>query len=157
MSNLRLLSHNLRPPGLDSYGLNAALEGLCHDFSLHAPLKVTYAGQDLPGLKELPALSLYRFAQEALTNAAKHAEASAIEVTLACDSDMISLTVQDNGQGFLPPDLDNTVPADGAGLVGIVERLEMVDGRLTIHTAPGQGATLVATIPAHTNTNKEVA
>ncbi|MCA9975585.1 MAG: GAF domain-containing protein, partial [Anaerolineales bacterium] len=147
MSNLRLLSHNLRPPGLDAYGLNAALEGLCHDFKIHTSLVVTYKGVELPDLATLASLSLYRFAQEALTNVVKHAAATAVHVTLAQELDMISLTIEDNGSGFSIPNLEETVPVNGAGLVGMVERLEMVDGRLDITSTPGQGSRLTAVVP----------
>ncbi len=147
MSNLRLLSHNLRPPGLDAYGLDAALAGLCQDFQAHTALAIHYTGTELSDLAGLAALSLYRFAQEALTNAAKHAEATEVQVTLAQDSDMITLQIEDNGRGFIVPDLDESVPAQGAGLVGMIERLEMVNGRLRIASTPGQGSRLTAVVP----------
>ncbi|MCA9916637.1 MAG: GAF domain-containing protein [Anaerolineales bacterium] len=147
MSNLRLLSHNLRPPGLDVYGLSAALEGLCHDFNTHTPLSLQYLGEELPDLDSLAALSLYRFAQEGITNAVKHAQASQIQVKLAQNSDTITLTVIDDGVGFEPPDMEEAVPASGAGLIGMVERLEMVDGSVMIHSKPGEGSRLTAVIP----------
>lgn len=147
MNNLRLLSHNLRPPGLDAYGLHAALEGLCQDFEMHTHLQVQYTGLDLPELAPLPALSLYRFTQEALTNAAKHAEATTVQVTLDRDGKMVRLTVADDGRGFVLPNLDEVVPSDGAGLLGIVERLEMVDGRLEVDATPGEGSRFTAVIP----------
>lgn len=147
MTNLRLLSHNLRPPGLDAYGLDAALAGLCLDFANHTSLRVDYVGIELADLAPLTALSLYQFVQEALTNTAKHAKASEIEVTLSQNSDMIALTVKDNGQGFTPPDLAETVPAQGAGLLGMIERLEIVDGNLSIESASGRGSVLTAVVP----------
>ncbi|MBE2198908.1 MAG: GAF domain-containing protein [Anaerolinea sp.] len=147
MNNLRLLAHNLRPPGLDAYGLDAALAGLCQDFQTHTSLQVSYKGVDLPNLAALPALSLYRFAQEALTNAAKHAQATLVAVRLSLDSDMITLVIEDNGEGFSPPDFEESLPAQGAGLVGMIERLEMVNGRLHIASIPGQGSQLTAVVP----------
>lgn len=147
MSNLRLLSHNLRPPGLDAYGLDAALAGLCQDFAAHTQLSILYSGIALPDLASLTALSLYRFAQEALTNAIKHAQATKVQMTLSHDSDMITLLITDNGQGFVPPDLEENVPAQGAGLLGMVERLEMVDGRLSIESIVGKGSRLTAVVP----------
>ncbi|MEZ4646869.1 MAG: ATP-binding protein [Chloroflexota bacterium] len=132
---------------MDAYGLNAALEGLCHDFKIHTSLVVTYKGVELPDLATLASLSLYRFAQEALTNVVKHAAATAVHVTLAQELDMISLTIEDNGSGFSIPNLEETVPVNGAGLVGMVERLEMVDGRLDITSTPGQGSRLTAVVP----------
>jgi signal transduction histidine kinase len=147
MSNIRLLSHNLRPPGLDVYGLDAALAGLCQDFETHTHLKIAYSGNKLPKLADLTALSLYRFAQEAITNAAKHAEATEVQVTLGQDSDMITLRVADNGRGFRSQQLDQDSPKVGVGLTGMVERLEMVNGRMQIESSPGQGSVITALVP----------
>lgn len=147
MNNLRLLSHNLRPPGLDAYGLNAVLGGLCQDFETHTALAVTYSGIELPDLADMPALALYRFTQEALTNAAKHAQAKSINVLLTKEGKMITLSVKDDGVGFTPPDFDGTVMPSGAGLLGMLERLEMVDGRLQIQSSPGEGSQLTAVVP----------
>ena len=147
LSNLRLLSHNLRPPGLDVYGLHAALVGLCQDFETHTPLTVRYEGVEMPDLEPLTGLSLYRFVQEGLTNVAKHAEATEVRVALTHDVDKVTLVIHDNGRGFIPPDLDEVIPANGAGLVGMMERLEMVDGRLTVESTPGKGSQLTAVLP----------
>lgn len=147
MSNLRLLSHNLRPPGLDAFGLDAALAGLCQDFQTHTSLSITYTGVALPELAPLPALALYRVAQEALTNISKHAQATEARVSLTQDSDMINLTITDNGTGFTPPNFEEALPGQGAGLVGMIERLDMVNGRLHIESTPGQGSILTAVVP----------
>lgn len=149
MSNLRLLSHGLRPPGLDAYGLDAALEGLCEDFRLHTQLQVTYRGDDTLEVDPLPALSAYRFAQEALTNVAKHAEATAVDVTLRQDGNVIKLTVKDDGRGFAAPNPSEDHPRTGTGLVGMIERLELVDGHLEIDSVPGRGSLLTAVVPQH--------
>ena len=77
----------------------------------------------------------------------KHAQASQIQVKLAQNSDTITLTVIDDGVGFEPPDMEEAVPASGAGLIGMVERLEMVDGSVMIHSKPGEGSRLTAVIP----------
>ena len=150
-TNLRRISHNLRPPGLDAFGLDAALRGLCEDFAHHTGLNVSYKGSKVPDLQPLPALSLYRFAQEALTNIVKHAQASAVHVVLEPGSDTISLQVDDNGQGFVPPDWDATVLPQGTGLVGMLERLEMVDGYLDIRSTEGEGTRLTAVVPLETD------
>lgn len=147
INNLRLLSHNLRPPGLDVYGLDAALEGLCQDIQAHTAIPVIYSGAELPDLPDLSALGLYRFAQEALTNALKHAKPTEIRVDLSLDSDTILLKVTDDGVGFVPPNMELSLPSEGAGLVGMVERLEMANGRLLIDSTPGAGSQLTAVVP----------
>ncbi len=146
MTNLRLLSHNLRPPGLDIYGLHAALEGLCQEFQAHTSIAVTYSGTDVPDLEPLPALSLYRFVQEALTNAARHGQATQVGVSLCREADAVVVQVADNGQGFELADALGA-SANGAGLVGIIERMEMVNGRLQVDSARGEGTVLTAVVP----------
>lgn len=147
MSNLRLLSHNLRPPGLDTYGLHAALEGLCQDFEDHTALKITYEGSNSLELPSITALSLYRFVQEALTNIMKHAGAEQVQVELAHNEDCVWLNVIDDGDGFDVPDLESGPVQGGVGLMGMVERLEMINGRLEIHSSPGEGSRLTAVVP----------
>lgn len=150
INNLRLLSHNLRPPGLDVYGLDAALEGLCQDLQAHTATRVVYHGAELPGLPDLSALALYRFAQEALTNAIKHAKPTEIQVDLSINLDEVTVKVTDNGTGFEPPNLEISLPTQGSGLVGMVERLEMTNGYLTIDSSPGTGSQLTAVVPLTT-------
>lgn len=147
MNRLRRLSHNLRPPGIDTYGLDATLAGLCQDFALHTQIAIAYNGIETPKLASLSVLTLYRFAQEALTNAAKHAQAAEIQVTLRREDGTVSLCVADNGRGFVPPAFDENSTGSGAGLQGMLERLEMVDGELKIDSAPGRGSRLTATVP----------
>jgi len=149
MDRLRLLARNLRPPALDTTGLNPTLEGLCRDFSRQTHLAIHYRGTDLPRLPDSVQIGLYRFLQEALTNVAKHAQANQIVVTLQNNKKMISLSVQDDGQGFELTDL--TTSQDGIGLLGIQERLELINGRLSIEAKPGKGTELTAHIPLGEN------
>jgi signal transduction histidine kinase len=154
MSNLRLLAHNLRPPGLDAFGLDAALAGLCQDFSTRTQLRVNYRNADVPDLPQLTALSLYRFAQEALTNVAKHAEAQCIEVILQADAEEVRLSVKDDGRGFdLPTGREASAKGAGIGLLGLRERLETIGGSLEIQSVPGQGTMLVARVPLEGETS----
>lgn len=147
MENLRALAHDLRPPGLDTFGLDVALEGLCRDFAARTGLSVTYSGEELPELPTAIALSLYRFTQEALTNIAKHAEAQTVSVQLRRENGALSLTIVDDGRGFAyEPD----AKGQGVGLVSMQERLDLLNGVLDIHTAPGEGARLTARVPLDT-------
>jgi signal transduction histidine kinase len=109
---------------------------------------VNYRGVEILDLPQQTALSLYRFAQEALTNAAKHAEAECIEVVLQVDAQEIRLLVKDDGRGFeLPTEEETSVKAVGMGLTGMYERLETLRGRLEIQSTPGKGTTLIACVP----------
>lgn len=131
----------LRPPVLDDLGLEAALRGL---------------GGSVPGaqvevdLQPCPLaphveLTLYRIAQEALNNAAKHAEATQVLVQLYPRGEEAVLVVGDDGAGF-----DPSLPASrhSYGLLGMGERAEMVGGTLTIRSRPGQGTKLTVVVPA---------
>lgn len=146
METLRTLAHDLRPPGLDAFGLNVALEGLCYDFSARTALPVRYHGLDLPELPTAVALSMYRLVQEALTNIAKHAEATQVEVNVARGDGQLELSIADNGKGF-PAEADAPRQRGGIGLVSMRERAELLGGTLDIETSPGQGTRLIARIP----------
>jgi signal transduction histidine kinase len=148
METLRTLAHDLRPPGLDAFGLNVALEGLCYDFSTRTELEVVYRGLELPELSTTVALSIYRLVQEALTNIAKHAAASRVAITVTREDEQLCVEVADNGQGFVQ-DVDAERPRrrGGIGLVSMRERAELLGGTLEIDTSPGQGTRLTARVP----------
>ena len=146
METLRTLAHDLRPPGLDAFGLNVALEGLCYDFSARTALPVRYHGLEMPELPTAVALSMYRLVQEALTNIAKHAEATQVEVHVTRSDGQLELSVVDDGKGFIS-ETDTPRQRGGIGLVSMRERAELLGGALDIETSPGQGTRLVARIP----------
>ena len=148
METLRTLAHDLRPPGLDAFGLNVALEGLCYDYGARTELAVNYHGLELPELPTAVALSIYRLVQEALTNIVKHAEAGQAHVELSRDDGHLCVVVTDNGKGFVS-DAEAEQPRrrGGIGLVSMRERAELLGGTLEIATAPGQGTRLTARIP----------
>jgi signal transduction histidine kinase len=143
MEQIRLLAYGLRPPALDAVGLNYTLEGLCRDFAERTQLSIDYAGAELPALPEAANICLYRFLQEALTNVAKHAHANHVRVAVRCDAETISLSVEDDGQGF---EVQAKALA-GIGLLGMQERIELLGGRLEIESWLGQGTRLTAYIP----------
>jgi signal transduction histidine kinase len=95
-------------------------------------------------LPDTVGISFYRFVQEALTNVAKHAEATEVQVTMAYDGVTLALQVRDDGKGF-----DGIVKADedrsaGIGLLGMQERFRLLGGECQIDSTPGQGTYLVA-------------
>ncbi len=147
LEKLRSISHSLRPPALDAIGLNAALEGLCRSFTQRTQLPVSYDGMDTTGISNPIDICLYRILQEGLTNCAKHGQASHVEVSLKRNGEAVQLSIQDNGLGF---DLAETLSDQnetGIGLIDMQERLESLNGRMNVHSKPGAGARLVATIP----------
>jgi PAS domain S-box-containing protein len=148
LEQIRVLAQGLRPPELDVVGLNPTLEDYCHDFAEHARLSIDYSGAELPELPDAVAICFYRVLQESLTNVARHAHASHVWVALRCDADTLSLSVEDDGQGFdVPTEVSVSRQPRGIGLVGMRERLELLRGRLEIRSRPGQGTRLVAYAP----------
>ena len=145
MEHIRLLAHDLRPPVLDTFSLDEALEGFCHDFSERSQLPVHYNGEQTPPVRDPLAISFYRFLQEALTNVVKHADASHAHVVLDVGDETIELSVQDDGKGFDPREEDPS--GKGIGLTGVRERFELLGGRLEIESQPGQGTQLTAVAP----------
>ena len=92
-------------------------------------------------------IHLYRFLQEALTNIGKHAQAHRVRVALAYDSEMLSLSVEDDGAGF---DVASTLGAKSQGRIGLIgmqERVDLLNGRLDITSQPGHGTRLLARVP----------
>lgn len=141
IQNLRRLTRALRPIYLEDLGLAAALEMLCRETGQASGLQVSFqsTGQErrLPATAEL---ALYRIAQEALSNAARHAGASRAALEIGFTPQAVVLEVSDDGHGFSVPESPaEFVPAGHYGLLGMHERAELIAARLEIHSAPGQG------------------
>jgi len=150
---IRLLARGLRPPALDTLGLNLTLEAFCHDFSKRAQLAVRYEGKDVSGLSDVVSICLYRTLQEALTNVVKHAEATEVDVRLEVEDHTVRLVVTDNGRGPAPESGKSfEEEPTGIGLLGMQERLELLGGWLEVNTEPGQGMRLVAHLPLRERT-----
>jgi signal transduction histidine kinase len=146
MIQIRMLAQALRPPALDTLGLNNTLDGYCREFAARTGLTVEYKGQALPNLTEALTISFYRLLQEALNNVARHAQADEVKVALQYDGETVSLVIEDNGQGF-DPRRRRSRQSGGIGLVGMQERLELLGGRMDVDSQPGRGTKLVASIP----------
>ncbi|UCI08054.1 sensor histidine kinase [Mesorhizobium sp. B1-1-8] len=136
---------NLRPADLDRLGLRASVEDLatmlCAQLGIPCDVDLEALSSPLPG--EI-GLTLYRIAQEALTNIGKHARPSRVSVTAHIHDHRMRLAIEDDGHGF-----DNHVePGPGhLGLAGMKERLALVGGELTVETAKGKGTAVYADVP----------
>ncbi len=146
LADLRQVCAELRPPMLDTLGLGAALRALSEDWSVQHNIPIRL---DLPAdaaLRVLPgeaAVNIYRVAQEALTNVARHAQAHTVNLSLHWDATHLTLTIQDDGQGFVLPDVFSDLAVQGHfGLVGIQERVNLIGGQLAIESSPHRGATV---------------
>jgi two-component system, NarL family, sensor histidine kinase UhpB len=143
LEEVREIARRLRPEALDDLGLRNALRALVASVARDARLDVTPEIEaDLPLLAAEQELVVYRVAQEALTNAVRHADADALRVSLRADSDAVVLTVQDDGRGFDPGN-DTTA----SGIRGMRERALLVRGRLDLQSARGRGTVVTLRIP----------
>ena len=155
LAQIRAMGHELRPPALDLLGLAPALQGHCRDFTRRCQIPVLFSTQgNIPLLPDPYNISLYRFLQEALTNIARHAQASQVWVKLSASEDGIQLSVRDDGSGFARPmhsgaafSAQRKDGSPGLGLLGMQERITNLNGRLQIETEPGEGALLIAWLP----------
>ncbi len=138
----RRIIEDLHPAALDTLGLAGALEGLAREFAERSELQVQTRLDDLP-LAEAAQLTAYRLVQEALTNVAKYARASRVQIALLAVGNRAHLTVQDDGIGFDP---DQRL-ASAHGLLGMRHRVEAADGQLRVHSAPSQGTRIDAELP----------
>jgi signal transduction histidine kinase len=143
LQDVRRLAVQLRPKALDDFGLAAALERLAQTFSettgMHVELETQLGEERLPAEVET---TLYRIVQEALTNIVKHAEATSVSILLVRKATTAKVVIEDDGRGF---DTDD-VRAQGLGLVGMRERVELHEGRLTVESTATSGTTLVAEV-----------
>jgi two-component system sensor histidine kinase UhpB len=129
---------------LEHADLNEALKRHCADIEQHHQIKVAYsASSDLGPLRPDVALCLFRVAQEALSNAIRHARAHAIRVHLAASNGSIELGITDDGVGFIP----ETRTPSGLGLRSIDERVRLVGGTVILDSQPGQGTRLRVRVP----------
>jgi two-component system sensor histidine kinase UhpB len=142
---VRRMASALRPPALDHLGLAAAIELEAAAVARRTGLRCRVSG-NLPTAAMTPeqTTAIFRIVQEALTNVVRHADASAIRVTLKQTPRSVSVTIHDNGRGIAEHAL--TDPAS-IGLLGMRERAELVGAGLMISSRPGKGTTVVIAIP----------
>ena len=144
MQELLTLARQLRPTALDDLGLKAALAGNVSDLDNRSAVEVSFRS-DASTYSDLSTdaqLVVYRVAQEALSNAAQHAEADSVEVSLARLNGTVELTVTDDGRGFT---FDQA--SRGLGMGGMRERALLVGGDLRIESRPGVGTRVRLRVP----------
>ena len=137
MNELLMLARQLRPTALDDLGLKAAVGGLVEGLGASEITATLDADGDFSALPDDVQLVVYRVAQEALSNAARHSGARNVRVTLRRMGDGAELAVSDDGRGFAFAEAEA-----GLGLAGMRERALLVGGELTIESRPARGTTV---------------
>jgi two-component system sensor histidine kinase UhpB len=138
LQEVRAIASRLRPEALDDLGLKSALAALANDVARQTGLSVERSLTPVqPPLSAEEELVVYRVAQEALTNAARHGQAGHISLSLAMCNGAVELTVRDDGGGF-----DPEAVATGSGLRGMRERAVLVDATLDVTSTAGNGTTV---------------
>lgn len=145
---IRKLSHALLPPSLEEFGLITALNDLIDPLSVTGKnfIEKQWSGFREECMKKSQKLTIYRIVQEQLNNILKHAGAKKIicSLHLMDDGKAIELLVKDDGLGF-----DTTVKKNGVGLRNIISRAALFDGKVSIHSQPGQGCELKVLFPGN--------
>jgi signal transduction histidine kinase len=149
IENLRRLTRALRPIYLEDLGLATALEMLVKESQDASGCRIDFIkkGSEIRLEPEVE-LALYRMAQEALSNIARHAQANQATLCVAFQPQEVKLEVSDNGRGFqVPKSPAEFAPSGHFGLLGMNERAELIGARLEIQSAPGQGTRLTICLP----------
>src|SRR5919202_2070882 len=144
LQDVRRLAVELRPKAIDDFGIVAALERLTQTFSeatgIEVQLEAALGDERFPGEVET---TLYRIVQEALTNTVKHAGARKVSILLMRRGGAATVVIEDDGRSFDTA----AVREDGLGLLGMRERVALLEGKLTVESSPEAGTTLVAEVP----------
>jgi len=146
-SELRRLSHELRPPVLDDLGLVPALEFLADGVSSRIGVPIVVTGSVTARPAGAVEVAVYRVIQEALTNVAKHAHASNVVIAVRQSESTLHCSVRDNGTGFDISAMAVNPAERGLGLLSIRERIDALGGTHQIVTAPGEGTEVLLAVP----------
>lgn len=146
MHELLALARELRPAALDDHGIVPALRTQVRMFGERWSMPANFAADGTrPMLGEFEQIVAYRVVQEALSNVARHAQATRVKVTvMGCNGSEVKVTVTDDGHGFAPDRLNG----GRSGLAGMRERALLANARIDVHSAPDEGTTVQLTLPA---------
>lgn len=148
IQDVREISQLLRPTILDDFGLEAALSSLTQRFSTRTGVNVSFESNlDNARLRDETETHLFRIAQEALTNVARHSQATEVSINLKRSGDDIQMRIRDNGRGF---DMSQAAKSHGLGLAGMQTRAEGCGGVSHLKTSPGNGVEIEIQCPTGT-------
>jgi len=145
VQTVRRIASDLRPGILDDFGLAAAIEWQLQEFCGRVGLECEFeANIDELDLDPASSTAVFRLFQETLTNVARHAQATRVTAELEVTDDELRLQVRDNGRGISTTEIGNS---KSLGLLGMRERVQQLNGQLSISGAPGQGTTVLIRVP----------
>ncbi len=149
MRDVKNISHGLRPDMIDTLGLVPSLRELFNEIIQNTNIKINFFSQRVPKhFDQNKELAIYRIAQEALTNVIRHARAKNVFVNLVKKDDNLSLSVEDDGVGFIQDKAMKITKGKGLlGLLIIKERTVQLEGKFTIESQPGKGTHVLVEIP----------
>ena len=144
---VRRIASDLRPVMIDDLGLMAAIESMLHEFSQRSAIRTDLvANVEGNEFRDPLATAVYRMVQEALTNVARHAEATLVKIRFSTAGDRLAVCIHDNGRGID----EAAIKKDGSyGLLGIRERAQTLGGNARIFRAPEGGTTVEIEVPLH--------
>jgi signal transduction histidine kinase len=143
LNDVRAISHGLRPVHLEQFGLRETLLNLCEQFGQASSLEFVHHIDEIDGL--IPAeqeINFYRIVQEGVNNILKHSGATQASFMIRCSGTVITASLWDNGKGFITGNI-----SEGLGLTGIRERAKIMGGTCDIKSIPGEGTTVLITVP----------
>jgi signal transduction histidine kinase len=149
------ISSGLRPKILDTVGLTAAVEWHISEFTKRTSIEVKLIQTDtLPSLNEAVTTGVYRIIQEALTNVARHSEATRAEVAMRLNNGELQVEITDNGKGI---DQAMIVHPESLGILSMQERARILEGKVLFTSNPGKGTSVVLTAPIRGKNQSDVA
>lgn len=156
LEEMRKVIFNLRPMALDDLGLIPTLRKYVHDYEEKTKIRTSFETRGKEHrLSSAMEAAVYRLVQEGLSNAAKHAYPSYVLVEITYQAQLIKIVVKDNGLGFNVKKISEQANRESFGLVGMRERVELLEGRMEIQSAENQGTTIVIHIPTNVEKGKE--
>jgi signal transduction histidine kinase len=153
IEDVRNVCNALMPAALNEFGIVSTLRALCSELGDLAGFKSVFENEgSLDRMSKKSQVYLYRIAQEALNNIAKHARSTQVNMILKRKDNIVTLEVTDNGKGFI---FDPVCFAQRNGLQNMRERTQLLQGEFTINSEPGKGTTLKVSIPYNTGNGKD--
>jgi two-component system NarL family sensor kinase len=141
ISEMRRVAHNMMPESLSKFGLDAAVRDFCHQVSLSGIIRVSYQSMGIAdkSIEQSLAITIYRIVQELLNNSVKHASAKQAMIQIALEGKQLTVTVEDDGQGF---DVRELKSAKGIGWKNISSRLSYHNGKVDVQSSPEKGTSV---------------